>query len=164
MTSISRNSVVSLLFVASLLSGCVATDSAPPAAPLPTSTTYDAPKDKVWPLIVNEIGLEYPVRAIEKESGLITTDFVTLDAGFDNMNAQRWIYPPSVMLGTWAGLRMSLKILAVEPEPGKTMVTIKCHYEAFENNVSHSWMVADSNGSLENGILTRIRAQLPAPK
>ncbi|MEK6551874.1 MAG: hypothetical protein AABZ54_00295 [Bacteroidota bacterium] len=49
-------------------------------------------------------------------------------------------------------------------EPGKTMVTINAHYEAFENNVSKSWIVARSNGSVENKILTGIEQGTQAVK
>ncbi len=115
-------------------------------------------------MIVSQVGLEYPVRAIEKDSGLITTDWVTLPAGFNNMNARQWIVPPGGFLATWAGLRMNMKVMAVENEPGKTQVTVNCHYEAFEDNVSKAWMVAESNGSIENAILTKIENQvLTAP-
>ena len=119
-----------------------------------------AHKNTVWPKIIAEVGLQYPVQALEKESGLITTQFVTLPAGYGNYGSGKWIYKPGGFLATWDGLRMNMRILAVEIEPGKTQVTINCHYEAFENNVSKAWQVVRSNGSLENGILTRIEQNL----
>lgn len=76
------------------------------------------------------------------------------------MNAAQWVYPPGVFLATWNGLRMNMKVMAVENEAGKTQVTINCHYEAFENNVMKTWLVAQSNGSLENAILTKIEQRL----
>ena len=77
---------------------------------------------------------------------------------------ERWVFPPGGFFATWAGLRMCMRILVVESEPGKTMVTINAHYEAFENNVSKSWIVARSNGSVENKILTGIEQGTQAVK
>lgn len=125
-----------------------------------TSAVILASKDKVWPLLVAEVGLNYPVQAIEKESGLLTTQFVQMPVGFNNSGMERYIFPPGGFLATWAGLRMNMRIMAIESEPGKTMVTINAHYEAFENNVSKSWIVARSNGSVENQILTSIEQKL----
>jgi len=151
------------LAMLTLFPGCETIDTATAATPAKrTSATLQGPKEKVWPLLVSEIGLEYPVRAIEKDSGLITTDWVNLPAGFNNMSAAKWTMPRSGFMATWNGLRMNMKIMAVEAEPGKTQVSVNCHYEAFEDNVQHAWVVQDTNGSLENSILTRIEAKLPA--
>lgn len=135
----------------------------PPAAPVQvqrSSAVLNGSKDRVWPQLVSQVGLDYPVKAIEKESGLITTDWVNMPAGFNNMYAGRWVVPPGGLLATWNGLRMNMKIMAVETEPGRTQITINCHYEAFEDNVSKSWIVARSNGSIENAILSKIETQL----
>ena len=64
-------------------------------------------------------------------------------------------------MATWDGLRMNMSVLVTEPEAGKTHVAIRTHYEAFENNVSHSWIVCKSNGTVEHEILAHIAQQLP---
>lgn len=142
-------------------SGCETVPDKPVAIQR-THATLAAPKDKVWPLLVAEIGLQYPMRAIEKDSGLISTDWVTLPAGFNNMYAPSWILPPRAFLATWGGLRMNMKVQAIETDAGKTDVVINCHYEAFETNVQKTWLVTASNGALENQILTKIETKLPA--
>jgi hypothetical protein len=147
------------LTLALALSGCE-TVSTQPIQTQRTQASLAASKNRVWPLLVSQVGLEYPVRAIEKDSGLVTTDWVTLPAGFNNMDAGNWVIRPGGFLATWNGLRMNMKVMAVETEPGKTQVTINCHYEAFENNVQHAWLVVNSNGSIENAILTKIESQL----
>lgn len=141
------------------ISGCATTPRAPLVAQR-TSAVIPAPKDKVWPLLVSEVGLNYPVQAIEKESGLLSTQFVQMPVGFNNSGMENYIFPPGGFLATWDGLRMNMRIMAIESEPGKTMVTINAHYEAFESNVSKSWRVASSNGSIENQIITRIEQKL----
>ena len=142
-----------------LMIGCATVPRAPLQAQR-TSSVILASKDKVWPLLVAEVGLNYPVQAIEKESGLLTTQFIQMPVGFNNSGMERYVFPPGGFLATWAGLRMTMRIMAIESEPGKTMVTINAHYEAFENNVLKSWIVARSNGSVENQILTSVEQKL----
>jgi hypothetical protein len=142
-----------------LMIGCATVPRAPLQAQR-TSAVILAPKDKVWPLLVAEVGLNYPVQAIEKESGLLTTQFVQMPVGFNNSGMEQYVFPPGGFLATWAGLRMNMRIMAIESEPSNTMVTINAHYEAFENNVSKSWIVARSNGSVENQILTSVEQKL----
>jgi outer membrane lipoprotein-sorting protein len=151
--------ILTLLATLIALSGCQTTNQAPQVAQR-TSAVFNASKDKVWPLLVAEVGLNYPVAAVEKESGLLTTDFVMMPAGYNNMNMTQWVFNPGGFLATWNGLRMKMNIMVVEIEPGKTQVTIRAHYEAFENNVSKSWIVCRTNGSMENSILTSIENQI----
>ena len=146
-----------------LIAGCATTPHGPLVAQR-TSAVIPAPKDKVWPLLVSEVGLNYPVQAIEKESGLLTTQFVQMQVGFNNSGMENYIFPPGGFLATWGGLKMNMRIMAVESEPGNTMVTINAHYEAFESNVSKSWRVATSNGSVENQILNNIEQKLGVKK
>ncbi len=148
-----------ILAVMVLMVGCATVPKAPLQAQR-TSALIPAPKERVWPLLVAEVGLNYPVQAIEKDSGLLSTQFVQMPVGFNNRGMKRYIFPPGGFLATWAGLRMSMRIMAIESEPGKTMVTINAHYEAFEDNVSKSWRVARSNGAVENQILTSIEQKL----
>ena len=56
---------------------------------------------------------------------------------------------------------MKMSIRVIEPEPGKTTITIRAFYEAYEDNVSHSWIVCETNGSLEHQILANIADKLP---
>lgn len=154
-----KTSVLAIAVIVLLAASC-ATEPQVSVRAQRTSALISAPKDKVWPLLVSAVGLDYPVQAIEKDSGLLTTQFVQVPVGFNNRNMKRYVFPPRTFLATWAGLRMNLRIMAVESEPGRTLVTINAHYEAFEDNVSKSWIVARSNGSVENQILTSIEQQL----
>ena len=113
--------------------------------------------------LVAQVSQHYPVKVIEKDSGLMTTDIVSINAGFMNSQARRWIVLPGGFLATYQGLRMTLTVLVTEPEPGKTTVNLRTHYEAFEDNVSHAWVVCESNGSLENDLLREIALQIPVP-
>jgi hypothetical protein len=149
--------VFSLLAATLLFTGCVTPQ---PVVMRPTSRIFNAPKDKVWPAVVSQIALDYPVKAIEKDSGLLTTDFISIPCGFGNMNQTQWIVSPEGFLTTFDGLRMNMSVLAVETEPGKTQITIRTHYEAYESNVNKAWLVCQSNGNLENQILDKIAGNL----
>ena len=154
-----RTVVVMMVLIVSLLAGCAGT-SRPPQERQRTSALFSAGKDRVWELVVSAVATNFPVQAIEKESGLIATEFVSMPAGYNNARMAEFVYPPSVFLGTWAGLRMSMRVLVNEVSAEMTSVAITAHYEALESNVTKSWMVAETNGALENKILTKIESQL----
>lgn len=158
LTRILMKKAISSLLVAVVLAGCA---TPPPSAPVQNSRTLNAPKSAVWPLVVTEISGSYPVKVIEKESGLLTTDWVILPAGFNNANAANWVKPPGGLLATWGGLRATLSVNVIENEPGKTTVSIRPHYEALENNVVNGWIVCESNGNLESKLFSNIEAKLP---
>lgn len=145
-----------ILATALLISGCTTIQQEPQRAQR-TSATISAPKNTVWPLLVSEVALKYPVQAIEKDSGLITTQFVNIPVGFNNMGMERYIFKPGGFMATWKGLRMNMQIMVIETVPGKTIINITAHYEVFENNMKNTWIVARSNGSTENSILTNIQ-------
>jgi hypothetical protein len=154
---------ISFLVALVLLSGCLTTQKIT-SQPQSTSMTFEASKNKVWDLLLEEIGLSYPIVAIERESGLLTTSFVDIDAGWGNRNMSLYVYPPKMFLATWDGLRMKMNILVTEAVKGKTHVRIRTHYEAFETNLTKSWKVCQTNGSIENNALTSIRSKLlPTP-
>jgi hypothetical protein len=150
---------LAVLYIAIFLIGCTAAVKQP-VQPQRTSVLINVSKDKVWSLLVTEVGLKFPVQAIEKDSGLISTQFVNMPVGFNNMGVERYAYQPSGFLYTWSGLRMTMRIMAVESEPNQTMISINAHYEAYESNFSHSWMVIRSNGAVENRILTNIEQKI----
>jgi hypothetical protein len=137
----------------------------PPAGapPVTTETTFNAPRATVWPILVAEIGLNYPVVTMDKDSGFMTTDFVTLPVGFNNARMKAFVYPPATFAPTWDGLRVKISAQATDAPEGKTHVVINAHFEAFENNVSKSWLVCQSNGNLEWGVFARMRQKLQNP-
>lgn len=55
---------------------------------------------------------------------------------------------------------MTISAMIVDADAGRTQVTLRTHYEAFENNVSKSWLTCQSNGNLENQILDKVSSRL----
>lgn len=157
--NIIRSSGLALLIISA---GCATPQQGPNLDSLSNSMTFNASKDEVWPLVVAEIGMRYPVRVVEKDSGLITTDFANINVGYNNAQMKNYANPPRTLLATWNGMRVTLSTLVTEPEPGKSQVKINAKYEAFEDNVYRAWLACQSNGGLENDILKRIHAQVEA--
>ena len=161
---------ITLTLFAALMVGCVSTP--PPEPPQPTDQTFDAPKATVWPLVISEVSLKFPVKVVEKDSGLIQTDSVSVPPADMERWATipvhgRWVSGASMVLGQsvlslYERLRMNLTVIVSEPEPGKTHVTVRPHFEGFynDNNITRSWVAFKSNGSLEHRMLTDIAAQL----
>jgi hypothetical protein len=148
-----------LLVIISLIFGC-ATIPHTPLQTRGTSAVMLAPKDKVWPLIVSEVSINYPIQAIEKESGLLTTQSIKILQGFQWTAAyERYVFLPERFFVRWDGLRMDMRIMVIETEPGKTIVTIKARYEVFDRDLS-MWIEARSKGFVENQILNNIEVRL----
>lgn len=137
--------------------GC-ATVPPPPAAKVKVSGSYDRPAAEVWAAVVGEVGMSYPIAVLEKDSGLITTDFVTVESGV--MTQRRFpMYiqkPQGPIFAVWDSLRLKLSVMVTPVSDTQTQVAIKAHYEAFEKNVMKQWVICQSNGAVEAGIFDSI--------
>jgi len=123
-----------------------------------TSETFNNTKDEIWPIIISEIGIEYPIQVIEKESGLISTQGVNIEGSFDN-----FVNPTKCMLNRREMINVRMGISVFEIQPEKTKVMIKTHYMAYELYFMEQfpkWRVAHTNGRLENRILNNIEQKL----
>jgi hypothetical protein len=124
--------------------------TAPVQSPQPeTSQTFQQPFDKVWGAAVAEITKEYPLKVIDKSSGILETDIVTIGTGIGaEQTLKQCAISPRVFLGTWGEARAKLSVYA-RADSTNTFLRIRAHIEAFENNVTKSWHVWESNGVLE---------------
>jgi len=140
------------------MTGCVP----PVAAPVvqqPTLAVIAAPREKVWNAVVAVIGMEFPIQVIEKDSGLITTRPSNM-----LLPARQWALgceDASDFGNPWNLLRMDLRLLAEEREPGRTQLTLVCRYEAFKQSTfPRQWTVVASSGRLEEDLLKKIQQRL----
>jgi len=133
--------------------------------PQRTSAVINASKDRVWPLLVEEVSSRYSIQAIEKESGLITTNVYNVPVFQGNtLSYRRYIFieNPGARF-SYEKLRMNMNISVVELEPGKTTININAYYEVYVINQAGqgtTWLAFPSNGSVENEILTNIENKL----
>jgi hypothetical protein len=134
--------------LAALLCGCATTPVAPP---LDTTRVFRAPYEKVWGAVVSQISASYPVKLIDKSSGLITTD------QFSPGSLGEFGYPPQVLLACWGASRATMTAFVSKIDDEHTKVRLTGHFECFEFNVSHCWYVWESRGTLENRILSTIK-------
>lgn len=122
----------------------------------------DAPFDKVWGALIATLSEQsLPIETIEKESGLVTTKFVTFASGFMAERAINEVaVKPSGLLYTWSNARYTVSVFVTKSGENTTRVKITSHIEAFENNVTKSWMVCYSNGVIEKRIFDSIEAKI----
>ncbi len=121
-----------------------------------TSVTYNASFNEVWSLLLAEVGLNYPVIVVEKASSLITTDFVMLPGGYANMHMAKWVQPPAAF--SRPGTASSSPTHPRPPHGHHPH-----HLEAFENNMSKSWVACQTNGSIERQVFDRRARGLRIP-
>lgn len=149
-----------------LLSGCA---SGPPPVPRlqVAATGYEADFDRTWNA-VNDVLSEQrlPIKAIEKDSGLVTTEFVN--------SGGRYIYwgkkdGAGQQVSTWADkTRYFLNIRVRDRKGGGTTVDVLPHveYMRYEYNatlkrtVEAGWEACESHGDIENSIYDALSAKL----
>ncbi len=152
--------VFTLLLV---LSGCQSIEVAPPAEPLPASMIFEAPFARVWPAASAEIGLNYPLAAVEKEAGLLATDYFIVPLGEKNRFLPFYVFLPEGVSPARKILRMRMNVHVFRQPRERCVVKIRACYEMSENRPLVSWVPAETTGAFENGVLTRIRRRLSVP-
>lgn len=146
------------LFLAVILFSC----TMPPQEarePIKDSEVFNSPFNKVWAGIVSTIAeMSLPIQSIEKESGLITTQFITDKSGWEPV--KNLAYNPTVLLGTWTGCRYTYSIFVNTLSENQTKVKVNTHIEGFESNVTKDWHVCQSKGILEDQFFNMLRSSL----
>ena len=148
-----------------VLTGC-ATTQPQPTGPIHKEFILDAAFDKVWPAVLERAtDRSWPIKTIDKASGIIATDFVSLGTSFSGWKTAKTIaYEPSCMLCTWTGgARQTVTVFVTKIDESKSRVKIGIHVEAFENNVSHQWAAWQSNGANEKLIADDLAQKLNVP-
>lgn len=127
------------------------------------SFVIDKPFAKVWGAAVATFAEKsLPVKTIEKDSGLITTDFVVFADGYYADDQIKSVSRrPSVLMGCWNRGRYSVSYYATAIDDNRTKISITPHIEAFEYNVTKSWHVCRSAGVIEKELYDAIIAKLP---
>src|ERR1700722_14027920 len=101
-----RKQINIFLLMAVVLVGCVTPQ---PVTPVQTTRTFPASYDKVWGTIVSELSADYPIQNVEKASGLITTQQLSLASGWGaETTLERYAYSPGIILGTYNNAQCSL--------------------------------------------------------
>jgi len=104
-----------------------------------------------------------PIQVVEKESGLITTQFVQFGSGLltdKQIDAIAYRPPGAGFLSIWNGGRYTLSVHVTRESDSTSVVKVTPHIEAFESNVTHSWHVCETNGNLERQLFAAISQKL----
>ena len=119
------------------------------------SREYDAPFDDTWERLVHvvtELGL--PVTTIEKDSGLLGTDFYVFDA---RGNEAKLVLQEQSSLETIQGGWFKMSVLVSRLTDSRTRVKINCQIEKLSSILGESaWRYQPSNGYLEQRYLDLI--------
>ena len=146
---------ITILF---FLAGCV-TPAVRPT--IQDTVTINAPFDKVWSAIIATLSERaLPIKTIEKESGVVATDFIIFASGFWAQEAIDEIaVRPSCFLCLWDGGRYTVRIFVTKDGESETRIKITTHIEAFDKSWL-GWLVLYSNGTIERRIFDAIKAKI----
>jgi len=154
---------ITILF---FLAGCAIAPAVRPT--IQDTKIINAPFDKVWSAIVATLSERaLPIKTIEKENGVITTDFVIFASGswaeeaIDKIAVKPSCFPWFFCF--WDGGRYTVSIFATKDGESTTRVKITTHIEAFEKYLTPApgkWMVCYSNGTIERQIFTDVKAKI----
>lgn len=143
------------------------------------SQLFDAPYDETWNAVVEVFAnSSYPIKAIEKESGFISTDWKALpDANFNrkefsrpdaNFTRQEFnrlaLVPDKSLMMIWGNGRFTVNTLVKSKGDNMTEVRINTYIEAFEINMSMRYHECYSTGFIENMILRRIGTKIKSTR
>jgi len=149
-----------------MITGCAEITELLKPTPVQDTEVIQGSFDNVWKATISaltEMGL--PIKLIDKESGLITTEFVQLSRSEINDIASppyfkhRWTegkyttYKPS-----WTEGKYNLNILATSSDENATKVKIVLHIEVFEPE--EGWEICPSRRVIEKRIFDFIKARI----
>lgn len=137
--------------------------TSPPPLPPPVNSVEDfnAPFDLVWNTILDYlIGIDFEIKAIEKESGLIVAESGEREVERDYSSNQPLFKCPSVVFGHWWLYRGVVSIIVEPISEGTTRVVIRTKFSTFEDNVHKTWIPCRTKGVIEDMILDAVRANV----
>lgn len=139
-----------------MLSGC--TTMPINSSPAKQEEVFNLSFDDVWKQVVEVLSDEnYPIESIEKDSGLITTEFIS--TGGDQI--QRIARLEKGMFFAWTTGSYKLNIFVVSIDDSHTRVKINPYIKAY-NYILESWKQrASSTGLIERSIFRRIKDAEP---
>jgi hypothetical protein len=140
-----------IVLVGMVAVGCY---TAPPLVEFEDKFTTSADFQKTWTAVIEILSADnWPIEAIEKESGLITTGMVRL--GFDG---KKGCSCPGGPFSIFEDYRSKISIF-VKMEGGRTSFRTRYHIEGLKKNVyteTIEWIPCNSLGVFEKALSQRI--------
>jgi len=141
---------MSVCFTVGFLASCA---TVPVDKPIISDTfVINRPFAKVWGATVATLAENsIPIKVIEKESGIITTEQIVFASGFgSDEKIQRIAQLPYVFMSVWNSGKYYLSIYITAGEQDTTNIKITTHIEGYESNPTKRWHECFSKGVLEN--------------
>ena len=147
-----------------ILVGCATTPPVQPNTPLRDTEVFASPFPKVWSALIATLAEQaYPIEVIEKESGVVTTRFVTFTGGKTDAQIDAVAVKPNYPLATWESGKYTLSIFVAKTNSLTTTVKVTSHIEAlvkpFMVDVPN-WVGCDSKGVMEKRLFDVIKEKL----
>lgn len=143
------------------LVGC-ATAPIVPYTPIQDTFTINNSYDKVWKAVINTV-TEFmePIKIIEKDSGLLITEFVSLGNRYNAAIKIKSIsYPPKLLMPNWGGCRYSYTINISKIDDNNTKIKILSNINGYDEGFTKKWYVCQSRGVIEENIFNKITEYL----
>jgi hypothetical protein len=148
----------SLVILISL--SCAPRMAVSPSLPIEKERTYQYPFSPVWTKLIYLLNEEeLPIAVIERESGVVVTDFVRF--GFHSRFGTS-VIKPGILESVREG-RYTLNILVVAETESVTTVRINVHSEKLSEPLltrGYDWAATGSTGYIEKDLLDKLEALL----
>jgi hypothetical protein len=138
--------------------------------------TYATPRERVWSAAVQVTSDNgYPIAVIDKDTGILTTDWVSVDAewGIGDTRGSTGRLPALAVLpptkswfgevGIWMKCRYKFSIRVDEASADSTRLQITPHIECWEKQQRKEWTPCESTGLLEEQFFQAVEEKL-APR
>jgi hypothetical protein len=145
------------------MTGCAPAPQPPPK--IQNTMVFPNSYDQVWGAIIAVImEKNLPIRAVEKSSGLVTTDFSSFVRGWGTARKMReFSVMPTIFLSIWRSGAMRVSVFAQAVNEKSTRVKIIVDLQAFEKSDgrhSGSWRQCRSKGVIEKRYFDDIKKNL----
>lgn len=124
--------------------------------------TVQAPYGRTWKALVTTFAKkQYPIKMMDKESGVLTTEEILFEDNFPSFFAdkeiQRISVRPSIFMAVWKAGKYQISVFLTE-KGNQTELTLKCTIGAF-NNIN-GWKQCESKGVIEKEVYDAVVTQL----
>ena len=122
-----------------------------------TEFTLPGSFDNVWSALIKTLSEEnYPIKAIEKDSGVVTSDWMSLPRTTTKAFKRLAMTPDNSIFVYWATARCTVSLYVSEISQTSTRVRINLHAEAYEDYPSRQWRQCYSTGKKESELFSMI--------
>ena len=146
-----------ILLIGFIGCGCASTPFTPPT--FNNQREFQQSYDATWTCLMRVMAeKDYDFKIVEKDSGIITTEWMGLPNPGSNGNSQefrKYAVIQTWFPALWGAARVFVKIYVIKNGEELTTVKVTTTMQALENNISKTgqWYECYSTGNIETNIL-----------